>query len=472
MLSTLGVGYLPYRNVSHNEEGRSVARAVGLKILKLLCKLEVYVRHIYLAINLKLYLEGVIVKMLSCIGVYSLSERVKVSSLDCKSRRKLVSAVFYEQILASAERLNEIEPLDASSRALAVVERRLLVAHRAVEGHENRRKSVSLGYLRGYYSYYTLLPLVAVKHDDGIFVKIWQIGYHFVSLLCNSVLFYLSLTVDGAKLLGISVSLLACRGKQSSYRYSGVGYSSRRVYSRGYTKADKARGYLSLLCVSVVALFRRGRLNKRRKSRTGSVLHYLESHADDKSVLVNDRHNVGNSAERGQIGVLRADLSYSLNDSPAALAASSHLTSADELKNNAYSCKLLKRIATIGTVGIYHRASLGKLASALVVVGHHEINAKRSAIFDLCRRGDTRIYRDYQADTVLAKRVDCRAGNAVSLALSLGYLDAYVSTKLAKIQIQHTYRGYAVNVVISVNTNLFVILNSLKYSLDCPVHIL
>ena len=121
---------------------------------------------------------------------------------------------------------------------------------------------------------------------------------------------------------------------------------------------------------------------------------------------------------------------------------------------------------------INYGTSVGKLASAFVVVGYDEIHAKRSSVFYLCRRRNSRINGNYQTNAVIVESIYSRTGNAVALALSLRYLDAYVCAKLSEIKIEHTYRRHSVNVVISVDAYFFSVFNSLKNSFDRLVHIL
>ena len=122
-------------------------------------------------------------------------------------------------------------------------------------------------------------------------------------------------------------------------------------------------------------------------------------------------------------------------------------------------------------MGIYNRASIGKLASALVVIGNYEIYSVFLGILYLCSRGYSRVYGNYELYFVVRENIYRRARNSVALSLSLWDLYANISAKLTKIQIEHADRSNSVNVIISVYAYFFVFFNCRKNSIHCLVHI-
>ena len=93
--------------------------------------------------------HSILKKKLNKIGmgklIYLFLELVYSVAAHRKTCRKLVPSVLFKAILAGLKRVAKIDALDASTRALAHVGRTLLVAHSAVKGNKDRRKSVFLG---------------------------------------------------------------------------------------------------------------------------------------------------------------------------------------------------------------------------------------------------------------------------------------------------------------------------------------
>ena len=118
------------------------------------------------------YTGQILCKLLPRVFVYHLLKGLDIATADGKSRRQLVSAKANKLILAVIKSVYKIHSLDASSRALSEIGGGRRAVHSSVKGDENRGQTVFFCNSRGNNTDYSLLPVVGIKNDDSVILKI------------------------------------------------------------------------------------------------------------------------------------------------------------------------------------------------------------------------------------------------------------------------------------------------------------
>ena len=239
-------------------------------------------------------------------------------------------------------------------------------------------------------------------------------------------------------------------------KLSGNGHLSEaacRVKARCKQKTDRRGGYL---------FFRRARLaQERRKAGSCRISKSFKSAADDIPVLARERNDVGNRTYSRKIGIaLDYLLAFALNGT-------------HELQSNADSRKILIRIHAVVLLGVNNGYRFGySLLAALVMIGYDEVDAHLFGVLGLLGCGYAAVNAYYEADALAVQRVDRRAVESVALADAVGYIRIALKPPAAQPIGQKAGRGYAVNVVVTVNGYRLAHAQSASYPCRGPVHVL
>ena len=93
------------------------------------------------------------------------------------------------------------------------------------------------------------------------------------------------------------------------------------------------------------------------------------------------------------------------------------------------------------------------------MVGYNEINTERFGKFDLDVGGYTRINGYNKLCPALCKHLNRGLGYSVSFTDTVGDIVINACAVRLKIKIERTYGRYSVNVIISVDSYLFIFYN-------------
>ena len=156
-----------------------------------------------------------------------------------------------------------------------------------------------------------------------------------------------------------------------------------------------------------------GNVDESRETYSVGILDHIEAVLNNDTVLLLDGHNVRNSTYSDKVGIVLDDTKSGLH---TCVTASEFLVRAYELKYHAYACELLEGILTVGTVRVDDSACLGKIETALVVVGDKKIYTYTLSVCNLFICGYTGVNRDYKLCSALLDAVNSTHGNTVSLA--------------------------------------------------------
>ena len=405
-------------------------------------------------------------EVLARVFVDLFAEGVDVLAAHRKTRRKLMPAVFFKQVVAVDQRVHKVQPLDASAAALAHVT--VAVALRAVERDEDGGQTVFLGDAGGNDPDDAVMPVVGGKHDDRIVCKVVGRVDLGIRLGGDAVFLGLPLTVDVAEPFCQGIGFFARVGEEKLDRKTGGADASRRVDAWRERVADEAGG--DALCAGTAAAVRAlaHGVDQGAEPDALRMLDAAQAEGDDQAVFIPDGHDVRDRTDGNKVGIVRADAAHRILLGDAGALG---LKRAEQLEDNADACQLLERIGAVGAARVDNGGGVRQLAVALVMVGDHHVHAARVRVLDLDGRGDAGVDRDDQPRPLVDELIDRAFTHTVALAHAVGDIVPHIRIECLQIQVENADRGDAVHVVVAVDDDAFPGSERLLNAGDRAIHV-
>ena len=183
--------------------------------------------------------------------------------------------------------------------------------------------------------------------------------------------------------------------------------------------------------------------------------HGLEAKGDDHAVFIQQRHDIGDRRQCGQ-----------LPQGFDGLHAAQRL---HQLESHARAAQAAEWI--IAQERVEHSSTVGQLRPELVVIGDDHAHAQLLRTGDLVRAGDAAVHRDEQSG-VRSDLLHCRHVEAVALAVPVRNVIAGLRALLAQIGQQNGRGRHAVHVIIAEDDDLLVLFKHVPDDRNRLVHVL
>ncbi len=172
---------------------------------------------------------------------------------------------------------------------------------------------------------------------------------------------------------------------------------------------------------------------------------HLESEFGDDPVLADQRHDVGQGADGGDLHERRQP-----GVAPGLLAQR-----LDQLQRHADAGQMLVRIAAVGPLGIDDGEGARQFAVGLVVVGDDEVEAELGGPARRVGRADPAVHRHQHLRPLGVQAIDGRRLQPVAVAQPFGNEVGDVAAEQFQRAPQDHRRGDAVDVVVAVDDDTF-----------------
>ena len=144
----------------------------------------------------------------------------------------------------------------------------------------------------------------------------------------------------------------------------------------------------------------------------------------------------------------------------------------DDFEANTTAAELLVGIGTIGLLGIEDGDGIGNNITRKMMVANDEINAILFGIGHLCHSFDTAVEGNDELHTRLARIVDALIRNPGALLLTVGHIEIDIAVQILKVGIDQRDRRRAIDVVVAIDHDTFLLCNRLVDASDCLLHTL
>ena len=170
---------------------------------------------------------------------------------------------------------------------------------------------------------------------------------------------------------------------------------------------------------------------------------HLQSELGDDAVLADQRHDVGERADRRDLHERRQPRRL-----PRPRAERLH-----QLQRDADAGEVLVRIAAVVSLRIHHRARIGQLVVRFVMVGDDQVDAELAGAARRFRRADAAVDRDDQLHAFGVEAIDGARLQTVAVGQPFGNEVADVGAEQLERAPQNHGGRDAVDVVVAVDGN-------------------
>ena len=222
------------------------------------------------------------------------------------------------------------------------------------------------GHAGGDDALYPLMPTFAGDHDDGIVAM--RMGKLLLDLGVELDFRLTSLLVDLLELAGDTLGAIEIVAHQQVIAYARVAHATRRVETRNEREGQPRRGD------GVDFDPADGRQGEQPDARV--VAHVRKAVCHQGAILAHERHEVGDGAERGEIGEIE----------PKVWLAQRGTEHAEELEGDTRTGEITRRARGV-ELWVGNGNVDGNGLARLVMVGDADLDAAREKAFDLVRAG-------------------------------------------------------------------------------------
>ena len=355
-----------------------------------------------------------------------------------------MAAELREMLGAGRERVMHVKPLDAAARALC---------HVAVNGKQDDGLVICFDEARSDDADDARVPALAREHDGGKLVHVLPCQLLFGTrkdVLLDGLPLLIQRIETVSELLRLGDVLRQEQpGAEHGRRHAARGIEARRELEADLLGRD--RGGIDTRDIHEGA-----------QAEILRLCHVREAETHDLAVFAEQRHDVGDRAERDEFEPLLPRL--------VAERQRKRVAKLEKLERNADAAEVLVRIHIIFAMRVHDGAGGRQCIARQMVVGHDDVELSLQARHVLDRRNAT--VNGNEQRRCFRNLFERRTVEAIAFAEAVRDVDVGIGAERTQAGAEQCRRRHAVDVVVAIDRDMLAALDGLRDAGDGLLHVL